>query len=64
MEIKICIWCLKVVPNHRQERAQTCSKPCSHDWNHASGNQRNERRKLWIRKTKHVNKNGNRNKRI
>ena len=45
--MKTCINCDKTIPNYRQERAKTCSLECSHDWNHLSIKQREEKFKLF-----------------
>ncbi len=38
-----CINCGKPIPNFRSKQAQTCSLKCSHDWNHSSIKQREEK---------------------
>ena len=43
-DIKYCINCGKPIPNFRSKQAQTCSLKCSHDWNHSSIKQREEKR--------------------
>ena len=45
--IRICIWCGKKIPNHRQKRATTCSKKCVNDWSHASSKKREEMKQKW-----------------
>lgn len=47
MDKKYCINCGKRVPNFRSKQAKTCSLKCSHDWNHSSIKQREEKRRKY-----------------
>jgi len=55
-KLRYCWTCAKKVPNHRQERANTCSKKCSADWDHLSKNQRIEHKKIAMEKKSRIPK--------